>query len=248
MIIEKFIAKGSDNYNYIVADETTKKAIVIDPLDTKEVAKRIARHKYQIEYILNTHSHLDHTAGNISLQNILSVPIAGCGSHDYLDVKLNHEDTLSAGSLQIKTIHTPGHIADACCYYIGNHIFTGDTVFLSGAGNCYSGKPDALFESFNEKILTLPDETIMHVGHEYAERNLLFAIDIEKNNSATEKKLKAIKNKKITQSTIREEKKYNPFFRYANASYKKALEKKIGKNFITEREIFLATRELRNHW
>lgn len=248
MIIEKFIVRGGDNYNYIIVSEKTREAAVVDPLDAEETLRRIKEKGYIVKYILNTHSHGDHTGGNKALREKTDAFVYGYKGSMQADRYLDDGDELHLEEVSIKILYTPGHTQDSICLLSENKLFTGDTVFLSGGGNCWSGDPEKLYESFSQKIIVLPDDTELFVGHEYAVRNLEFAKSLEPANKNIIKKLQEVKNQKENSSTIKEEKLYNPFFRFKEKTYYEKLAKRVPNLSFDARIIFLATRNLRNRW
>ncbi len=130
----------------IVKDETTGKAVVIDPgADGEKLAKTLARHNLELEYILLTHGHWDHIMGVEALKNATKAPVyihkadlllppamtrvTIPATHYYSD-----GDQLPLGNLRIHVLHTPGHTPGSVCLQIDNHLFTGDTLFLDSCG------------------------------------------------------------------------------------------------------------------
>lgn len=248
MIIEKFIVPGGDNYNYIIASKKTGEAVVIDPIAIDKLLEIIEKRSYKIKYILNTHSHGDHTAGNQDLKKETGAPILTYKGSSGADEFIKNGDIINIGTLKIKAIYTPGHTFDSVCFLVEDKLFCGDTVFLSGAGNCWSGNPEMLYESFAKILVVFPGDTELHVGHEYAHNNLEFAKSIEPANEVIDKKLQEVRTRKMNLSTVGEEKQYNPFFRFNNKEYYQNLKKKVPNLIEDPKNIFLKTRELRNKW
>jgi hydroxyacylglutathione hydrolase len=155
---------------YIITCLKTKASAIIDaPGDAEKVIEAVR--DTDVKYILMTHNHMDHTGAMAELRSELEVPIA---AHEAdagrmpvkPDMFLNDGDILSVGSLEIRVIHTPGHTSGGICFYTGNYLLAGDTIFKDGPGRTNS--PAALkqvIESITEKIFTLPDDTQLFPGH-----------------------------------------------------------------------------------
>jgi len=162
-------------------------------------------------------------------------------------------DLIKIGGIEIKVIHTPGHCPEHISLIIGNNIFVGDTVFVGGCGNIkHRGVVEDLYQSLS-KIRELPEDYRMFVGHDYAETNLKFALDLDPNNEAAKTKLDEIErsiseNKEISPSTLGEEKKYNPFMRYDVAEIVDELKNRNPELKADPGSIFKELRELRDEW
>lgn len=168
--IEKLSLGPYETNTYIVTCLKTKAGAVIDaPGDAGKVLE--ATKSIDVKYILMTHNHMDHTGAMSELKSALGVPIA---AHEadagHMPVKpdmlLKNGDTLSMGDLEIRMIHTPGHTPGGLCFYTGDYLLAGDTIFKDGPGRTNS--PSALkqiIESITQKIFTLPDDTQIFPGH-----------------------------------------------------------------------------------
>jgi len=154
------------NFGYLVADEKTKLAFVIDPSFNAKPLQRIAdENGFQIIYILNTHSHRDHCSDNERLSQETGAKIAIHKlSHVPKDISLNDGDILKAGNLELKVIHTPGHSADSCCFIVDKAIFTGDTLFVGECGrtDLADSNMEAMHDSLLRKIRNLDDSLTVY--------------------------------------------------------------------------------------
>uniref|UniRef100_A0A832EK80 MBL fold metallo-hydrolase n=1 Tax=Desulfacinum infernum TaxID=35837 RepID=A0A832EK80_9BACT len=178
---------------YLVMDEATGEAILIDPAgNEEELAALLRANKAVCRYIVNTHGHADHTCGNRRMKELTGAPIVlhaldddffqmpenqafaramGFPISPPADVRVQDGDTLTFGSLTMRFIHTPGHTPGACCILIDGNLFTGDTLFVGAVGR--TDLPGASFEQLLEslrKITRLPPETIVWPGHDYGDR------------------------------------------------------------------------------
>ena len=249
------------NYNYLIACDKTYKAAVIDPLKADACLKLAHDHGYEIELIINTHEHWDHIGGN---NEILANTNAKILAHYKAKNKIeNISQTLHGGeiidigtSIKLKVLDTPGHTMANVCLLLSSisetdALFSGDTLFNAGCGNCYNGGcPQAMYQSFKTKLFPLKKNTRIYPGHDYMENNLKFALSREPDNENIKQLLGKLKEKKeIVITTIEQEKKINPFFRLQEKSIinKLIAEGRIVLN-ATEEEIFVGLRNCRNEW
>ncbi|KAL7527824.1 hypothetical protein ACHAWF_010842 [Thalassiosira exigua] len=214
-----------DNYMYLIIDRESRQAAAVDPVDVDAIQKAAADHDATIATILTTHNHWDHAGGNLKLAAAIpSIRVYG-GRGDGVP-GCTHEvgdgDAFDVGrKTRVEVLHTPCHTPGHVCYHVdGAHVFTGDTMFVSGAGNLNDGTPAQLTEAF-DKILRLPSDTKVWVGHEYTARNCAFACFCEPNNKGMRERLEWARErgslhtggKGTVPSTIAEERANNPFAR-----------------------------------
>jgi glyoxylase-like metal-dependent hydrolase (beta-lactamase superfamily II) len=185
MIVKIFREPPIDNNNYLIIDEKTKEAALVDcsSVDT-EIAKTIKDIGAELKYILLTHGHFDHVAGirptnakivmhNADLNELKKanqyLPMFGIPDITIpnVDIYVNDGDIIKLGETEIKVIHTPGHTPGGVCYYADGKLFSGDTIFRESVGRCdlEGGDFDQIVESIENKIFTLPDDTEIYPGH-----------------------------------------------------------------------------------
>jgi len=256
-IVRFKIEESDSNFNYIICCKETRECAVIDPIDPIKLLNYIRSNDLTVKYIINTHAHPDHIKGN---NPILKVTLSKILIHkdgvDYVAPRhavISDGDIIDIGKIKLTVIHTPGHCPEHVSLMAGNDIFVGDTLFLSGCGNTkFRGDPGDLYESIAFKLRDLPDDTKIFCGHDYAEKNLQFSIDLEPGNEFAKEKLREVKtssgdeNKVI--STIGEEKQYNPFLRFDNDNLVKNVLKREPDTPGDPRSVFVKIRELRNSW
>jgi len=173
MIFRQLNAGGDRNFSYIIADEQSKEAAVIDPgLPLSEVTRFLTEKGLKLKYIINTHDHYDHMGGNKVLADTTGAKIAMHESaYSTHDIDLKDGDVLNLGTFPLRIIHTPGHTRDSICIYAGNELVTGDTLFVGKVGGTGYGQ-DARneYDSLHDKLMTLPSETGIWPGHDYGVR------------------------------------------------------------------------------
>jgi hydroxyacylglutathione hydrolase len=168
----KQIQQHGDNFSYIVADEETKEAVVVDSsYNADAVSKTIKAQNLTLKYIISTHGHSDHTAGNQELQQAFKAKIAAHKqSKVNSDIQVEDGDVLNVGKISIKVLYTPGHTPDGICLLIGNQkLLTGDTLFVGECGrtDLPGGNAKNLYDSLFNKLLKLDDKIEVYPGHDY---------------------------------------------------------------------------------
>ncbi len=170
MFLKQVRVGGDRNFGYLVADEETKQAAVIDPAYSPEQIVALARQRdYEIVYVFNTHDHYDHTNGNARIEQMTGKRPLLFGSTDP-DTGITVEDgaRFPLGNLEIKILHTPGHSHSSICLYVGDAVISGDTLFVGKVGGTgFGADAKAEYDSLHQKLLALPDETRVFPGHDY---------------------------------------------------------------------------------
>jgi hydroxyacylglutathione hydrolase len=263
MLIERVWAANSlRNFHYLVACPETGEALAIDPLEWGLCLAAARRRGWTITQILNTHEHWDHTGGNAGLvgatkARVLAHALAA-STIGGVDQGLKRGDVIRVGrSVELECLDTPGHtLAHICLYAHGDApaLFSGDTLFNAGAGNCHStGRPELLYDTFVTQLARLPDSTRLFPGHEYLVRNLEFTLDREPDNEEAAQMLEATRGaaaEAAPVTTLAQEKRINTFFRLHNPRIIAGLREQfadLGEN-PDARAVFLKLRELRNAW
>ena len=167
---------ASSTYTYIVFDETSRDAVIIDPVDVQLERDLATLRQFGLKlcWTVETHAHADHITSAGQLAELAGAKTAapqGCGI-DTAAVQLKDGDTLQFGGEQLKALHTPGHTAGSMSFLWRDHVFTGDTLLINGCGRTdfQSGSAEALYHSLTQVLFALPDTTTVWPGHDYQGR------------------------------------------------------------------------------
>lgn len=158
---------------YLVADEGKGHAVVVDPLydHVDRYLAVLAYHQLTLDLVVDTHTHADHLSGCQQLRYLVGARFAmqKWTPNPAVNVHLEEGDEIPIGTLVMRVLHTPGHTPDGVSLLFEGNVFTGDTLMIGGSGRTDfpGGDPAAQFDAVSEKLFTLPEDTIIHPGHDY---------------------------------------------------------------------------------
>ncbi len=181
----------NDNYAYLL--RSGDMVGVVDPGEAEPVIAALQNQGLSLDYVLNTHHHGDHVAGNRALIKHygaqLVAPAAEASKIGRVDVTLSEGDIFEFGNTKAHIIETPGHTLGGICFYFKEDkaLLSGDTLFSLGCGRLFEGTPEDMFRSF-EKLNALPDDVLVYCGHEYTQSNAAFCLHVDPDNETLQKR------------------------------------------------------------
>jgi len=171
MKVHQIQVGNMQNFSYIVEDEDTCEAIIIDPSwDLIELEMIIKKNNLKIKYIVNTHHHFDHTLGNEAMVESTKAPVIQHESSELKhDITVKDGDFIEFGNSKLKILHTPGHSQDSICLVGEGKIFSGDTLFVGNCGriDLPGGSAKDLYHSLFDVLYNLDENLVMYSGHNY---------------------------------------------------------------------------------
>jgi hydroxyacylglutathione hydrolase len=171
MIVRQLKVGPMDNFVYVLADERTKEALVVDSgWETEPIVKAVAKLGARVNYVVASHGHFDHVSTIDEVAGKLGAKVVAHQSSVLRrDVSVGHGSELALGESRIRVLDAPGHTGDSICLYDGGEVFTGDVLFVGTVGRFEDTQVENMFRSLHEVILTLPPTTMMYPGHDYGE-------------------------------------------------------------------------------
>lgn len=227
------IAAFTDNYIWLLFDDESRRAYVVDPGDAAPVSATLAEMQLELEGILITHHHLDHIGGVRELRQQFSPVVYGPHNPaiERVDHRLGAGDRIEVLGLAFEVMEVPGHTLDHIAYFHAGErplLFCGDTLFAGGCGRVFEGTPPMMYASL-QSLATLPPETAVYCAHEYTLANLAFARAVEPDNAAladrvAQAEATRARNEPTVPSELGLELATNPFLRCSEPALQASLE------------------------
>ena len=246
----------ADNYLWLLHDG--KRALVVDPGDAEPVLHTLAQYDLQLESILVTHHHADHTGGVDALRKATGATVHGPATERIPAPfqPLREGDTVRALNLEFQVLDVPGHTAGHIAFYTPDMdgkplLFCGDTLFSGGCGRLFEGTPAQMLASL-DKLAALPGGTRVCCTHEYTMGNLRFALAVEPDNAelaAYQRRCQRLREqgKPTLPSSIHQEMLINPFLRTRQASVLAAVHR-FDASTRDDTTVFAALRQWKNQF
>jgi len=263
MIVEQiWTGNAYRNFNYLIVCPDSGEALAVDPLDHEKCLGIARQNGWTITQVVNTHEHGDHTGGN---SQVIAATGAKLLAHKNavnsiagMDVGLSAGDVVKVGkTVELLALDTPGHTMSHICLLSKTDepgLFSGDTLFNAGAGNCHNGgHPKELYQTFANQLCKLADNTKIYPGHDYIANNLEFTLSREPDNDKAKILLDEIQGQDphaALVSTLALEKEINTFFRLQSPSVIATLQSEFSDmpDHPDAETVFIKLRELRNKW
>ena len=188
MIFEQLFDKKSSTYTYVISSGEGREALIIDPVieHTDEYLKILEKLKLKLVKVIDTHIHADHiTALNELNKRTSCTRLMGENSKsEVIDIKIKDNDKVNIENIELKAMYTPGHTDCSYSYIMDDRVFTGDTLLINGTGRTdfQNGSSYDAYDSLFNKLLKLPEKTLVYPAHDYNGKKFS-TIEDEKNNN-----------------------------------------------------------------
>jgi hydroxyacylglutathione hydrolase len=217
----------SDNYVWLMHEESSGETVVIDPAVSEPVLAEAERRGWRITQIWNTHWHPDHTGGNQGIKAamgcVVTGPAAEASRIPTLDRTVSEGDRVRLGPVEARVMEVPAHTAGHIAYHLPSEdaAFVGDTMFAMGCGRLFEGTAEQMFDNL-QRLSALPPETNVYCAHEYTLSNGRFASVAEPGNADIAARLREVEEARAlgeptVPTTIALERATNPFVRARSA-------------------------------
>ena len=233
-----------DNYGVLLHDSESGETAMVDAGDAAAARAALATAGWQLTQIWITHHHGDHTAGLQDIAAETGAVIYGPAGVSGVTNTLSGGDSFVFAGRRVEVLATPGHTLDMLNYHLASEslAFTGDTLFAMGCGRLFEGDAEMMWESLT-KLMALDDETILYCSHEYTAANAAFALSVDPDNQALQRRAEAVAELRAagqpTVPTIMAlEKETNPFLRADDAAIRTVL----GMESATDSAVFAEIR------
>ena len=173
MIFKQVFDIKSSTYTYLIASAKGREAFIIDPVleNIEEYISLLNEFDLKLVKVIDTHIHADHITGASALKDQTKC-VTIMGDHtpaNTVEIKVKDEEIIKLDHLEIKALHTPGHTSDSYSFLMNNYLFSGDTLLINGTGRTdfQNGSAKDAYNSIFNKLLKLPEDTLLYPGHDY---------------------------------------------------------------------------------
>ena len=173
MIFEQLFDKKSSTYTYLIASNKGREALIIDPVidNVSEYINLLNSLDLKLVKVIDTHIHADHVTGASKLKDLTKCSTI-MGEHtpaEAVEIKVKDDEYINLDNLKIRAMHTPGHTSDSFSFLMNDYLFSGDTLLINGTGRTdfQNGNSRDAYNSLFNRILKLPDETLLYPAHDY---------------------------------------------------------------------------------
>ena len=173
MIFKQLFDQKSSTYTYLIASSKGREALIIDPVidNVNQYLRLLTELDLRLVKVIDTHIHADHVTGASKLKDITKCTTI-MGDHtpaESVEIKVKDDEFINLDQLKIKAIYTPGHTSDSYSFLMDNFLFSGDTLLINGTGRTdfQNGNAKDAYNSIFNKLLKLPEETLLYPAHDY---------------------------------------------------------------------------------
>ena len=188
MIFKQVFDKKSCTYTYLIASSQGREALIIDPVieNVNQYVELLKELDLNLVKVIDTHIHADHVTGASKLKDITKCTTI-MGDHtpaDTVEIKVKDDEYINLDNLKIRAMYTPGHTSDSYSFLMDNYLFSGDTLLINGTGRTdfQNGNAKDSYNSIFNKLLKLPEETLLYPAHDYKGEKVSSIAKEKKNN------------------------------------------------------------------
>ncbi len=173
MIFKQLFDQKSSTYTYLIASAEGREALIIDPVleNVHQYIELLKQLDLRLVKVIDTHIHADHVTGASKLKNITkcSTIMGDRTPAESVEIKVKDDEYINLDNLKIRAMYTPGHTSDSYCFLMDNQLFSGDTLLINGTGRTdfQNGSATAAYNSIFNKLLKLPEDTLLYPAHDY---------------------------------------------------------------------------------
>jgi sulfur dioxygenase len=178
MIFKQLFDTATNTYTYLIASDKGREAVIIDPVieNVELYIQLLKKLDLKLVKVIDTHIHADHITAASMLKNKTSCTTV-MGEHtpsNTVEIKVKNDEIIHVDDLKIRAIYTPGHTKDSYSFLMNDYLFSGDTLLINGTGRTdfQGGSSKDSYNSIFNKLLKLPEETLLYPAHDYNGKNV----------------------------------------------------------------------------